>query len=330
MSHTQLIKDTLNILDLNIYFEENCLTKEKYKGQICLIYKGTLLYKPEECPHCLCVVPSRIIRWGTTTVRLLLNDVSEYRTYLELKKQRFKCKSCQRTFVADTSVAEKHCFISQKVRWSVIARLKENTSMTEIARQKNISTSSVYRVMKRFYRPLNPFKQTLPKVLCFDEFKSVRHVTSAMSFIMMDGQSHALLDIVENRRLPYLERYFSRFSLATREAVQWIVIDMYAPYVSLDLNIYFEENCLTKEKYKGQICLIYKGTLLYKPEECPHCLCVVPSRIIRWGTTTVRLLLNDVSEYRTYLELKKQRFKCKSCQRTFVADTSVAEKHCFI
>ncbi|NAA44172.1 hypothetical protein GUJ51_03245, partial [Enterococcus durans] len=217
MSHTQLIKDTLNILDLNIHFEENCLTKEKYKGQICLIYKGTLLYKPEECPHCLCVVPSRIIRWGTTTVRLLLNDVSEYRTYLELKKQRFKCKSCQRTFVADTSVAEKHCFISQKVRWSV-----------------------------------------------------------------------------------------------------------------LDLNIYFEENCLTKEKYKGQICLIYKGTLLYKPEECPHCLCVVPSRIIRWGTTTVRLLLNDVSEYRTYLELKKQRFKCKSCQRTFVADTSVAEKHCFI
>ncbi|WP_240127343.1 transposase family protein, partial [Enterococcus durans] len=173
MSHTQLIKDTLNILDLNIHFEENCLTKEKYKGQICLIYKGTLLYKPEECPHCLCVVPSRIIRWGTTTVRLLLNDV-------------------------------------------------------------------------------------------------------------------------------------------------------------LDLNIYFEENCLTKEKYKGQICLIYKGTLQYTPEECPHCLCVVPSRIIRWGTTTVRLLLNDVSEYRTYLELKKQRFKCKSCQRTFVADTSVAEKHCFI
>ncbi|MBA5270702.1 transposase family protein, partial [Enterococcus hirae] len=97
MSYTQLIKDTLNILDLTIYFEGICLTKERYKGQICLIYKGTLQYTP----HCLCVVPSKIIRWGTTTVRLLLNDVSEYRTYLELKKQRFKCKTCQRTFVAD-------------------------------------------------------------------------------------------------------------------------------------------------------------------------------------------------------------------------------------
>ncbi|EON3045126.1 transposase, partial [Enterococcus hirae] len=235
MSYTQLIKDTLNILDLNIYFEENCLTKERYNGQICLIYKGTLQYTHEECPYCLCVVPSKIIRWRTTTVRLLLNEVSEYRTYLELKKQRFKCKSCQRqcTFVANTSIAEKHCFISQKVRWSVVTRLKENTSMTEIARQKNISTSSVYRVMKRFYRPLNPFKQTLPKVLCFDELKSVRSVASAMSFIMMDGQRHELLDIVENRRLPYLERYFSRFSLATRKNVEFIVIDKYAPYVSL-------------------------------------------------------------------------------------------------
>ena len=35
----------------------------------------------------------------------------------------------------------------------------------------------------------------------------------------MDGQRH--------------ERYFSRFSLATRKAVEFIVIDMYAPYVSL-------------------------------------------------------------------------------------------------
>ncbi|WP_260602700.1 hypothetical protein [Enterococcus durans] len=51
MSHTQLIKDTLNILDLNIHFEENCLTKEKYKGQICLIYKNTLQYTPEEYTH---------------------------------------------------------------------------------------------------------------------------------------------------------------------------------------------------------------------------------------------------------------------------------------
>ncbi|WP_274662152.1 transposase family protein, partial [Enterococcus lactis] len=105
------------------------LTKEKYKGQICHIYRGNLIYTAQECIHCKHQIASDIVRWGTTTVRLLMkNDISEYRTYLELKKQRFKCKACQRTFVADTSVAKKHCFISEKVRWSVVTRLKKNTS----------------------------------------------------------------------------------------------------------------------------------------------------------------------------------------------------------
>ncbi|HFK2761788.1 TPA: hypothetical protein ACGX4V_002278 [Enterococcus faecalis] len=40
--------------------------------------------------------------------------------------------------------------------------------------------------------------------------------------------------------------------------------------------------------------------------------------------TTVRLLLNEVAEFKTYLELKKS-FKWHACQRTFVADTSIAE-----
>ncbi len=231
MSYTELIKETLNILDLNVTFEENCLRKEKINGQICKVYTGKLTYSPDSCEHCKS--HSTIIRWGMTTVRLLLNEVAEFKTYLELKKQRFKCHACQQTFVADTSIAEKHCFISQSVKWAITTRLKENTSMTGIARQKNVSVSSVYRVLKRFYQPMNPFKTTLPTVLHFDEVKSVRQVSGAMSFIILNGQTRKLFDIVENRQLPYLERYFNRFPLSVRENVQFIVIDMYAPYVSL-------------------------------------------------------------------------------------------------
>lgn len=38
MSYTELIKETLNILDLNVTFEGNCLRKEKINGQICKVY----------------------------------------------------------------------------------------------------------------------------------------------------------------------------------------------------------------------------------------------------------------------------------------------------
>ncbi|MFC0403619.1 ISL3 family transposase, partial [Enterococcus ureilyticus] len=46
-------------------------------------------------------------------------------------------------------------------------------------------------------------------------------------------QTKQLIDVVENRQLPFLERYFSHFPLAVRKTVKYIVCDMYAPYFSL-------------------------------------------------------------------------------------------------
>ncbi|BDZ72267.1 hypothetical protein GCM10025861_27840 (plasmid) [Methanobacterium petrolearium] len=54
-----------------------------------------------------------------------------------------------------------------------------------------------------------------------------------MSFIMMDGQSHQLLDIVANRQLPHLQRYFARYDSQARKHVQFVVSDFYSPYASL-------------------------------------------------------------------------------------------------
>ncbi|BDP91040.1 hypothetical protein EfmGK923_12130 [Enterococcus faecium] len=53
-------------------------------------------------------------------------------------------------------------------------------------------TRTRYQLIKQLIRTKQHFLENL-----------TYNVASAMSFIMMDGQSHALLDIVENRRLPY-------------------------------------------------------------------------------------------------------------------------------
>ncbi|WP_430601696.1 hypothetical protein IGJ02_001670 [Enterococcus sp. DIV0724b] len=233
MSYTNLIKNTLDILDLNIIFNENSLKKERIKGRICHVFSGTLDYFAHSCHHCGAKENGSIILWSFTTCLILLNDVSEVQTYLRLKKRRFFCHSCDRTFVAETSLIEKCCSISKKVKLSIAERLRNTSSMSEIARQKKVSVSSVYRVLKQFYEPKKINRLILPEVLCFDEFKSVKQVAASMSFIMMDGQTKQLLDVVENRQLPFLERYFSRFSLSVREGVKYIVCDMYTPYFSL-------------------------------------------------------------------------------------------------
>ena len=67
----------------------------------------------------------------------------------------------------------------------------------------------------------------------FDEFKSVKSADGAMSFHLFNGKNSKIINIVEDRRLDSLIKYFSRYSHKSRANVKVIIIDMYSPYVSL-------------------------------------------------------------------------------------------------
>ncbi|ASU26367.1 hypothetical protein ADH73_09985 [Enterococcus faecalis] len=82
-------------------------------------------------------------------------------------------------------------------------------------------------MLKHFYQPMNLFKTTLPTVLHFDEFKFIRHVSGIVSFIILNGQTRKLFDIIENQKLSYLERYFKRSPLSMRENVQFIIVELF-------------------------------------------------------------------------------------------------------
>lgn len=233
MSHSDTIKEQLDILDLNLTFSENYFEKQRIQDELCFIYKGKLTYTPNKCFHCQAENDRSIIKWGFKTVRVLLNDVSEYKTYLEVAKQRFRCKNCSQTFLAESSLTNRHCWIANRVKLSVAEKLTQMNTLTGIAKEKRVSASTVYRVLHQFYEAKISKKSSLPKVLCMDEFKSVRRVSGAMSFIMMDGETKKLVDIVDNRQLPNLRNYFQRFDRSAREGVQWIVTDFYSPYDSL-------------------------------------------------------------------------------------------------
>ena len=81
MSYTNLIKNTLDILNLNITFNENSLKKEPIKGRICYVFSGTLDYFAHSYHHCGAKENGSIILWSFTTCLILLNDVSEVQTY---------------------------------------------------------------------------------------------------------------------------------------------------------------------------------------------------------------------------------------------------------
>ena len=95
------------------------------------------------------------------------------------------------------------------------------------------SFSAESDIIDRCFGCFKPAKNRLPEHLMFDEFKSVKNVSGSMSFIYADAENHQIVDIVEDRRLFLLKRYFRRFTPAARQSVKTICMDMYSPYISL-------------------------------------------------------------------------------------------------
>ena len=87
--------------------------------------------------------------------------------------------------------------------------------------------------MDSYYDTKKLYKNYLPEVLSFDEFKSVKSADGSMSFHMCNGETGQTIDIVEDRKLFSLLKYFGYYSFNSRKAVKFIIIDMYSPYVSL-------------------------------------------------------------------------------------------------
>ena len=139
----------------------------------------------------------------------------------------FICNSCNKKFFATTKIVDEGCFISNQVKYAIALELKNKISEKDIAKRYRVSPNTVERIIDSYYDTKKLYKHYLPEVLSFDEFKSA---DGTMSFHMVDGKT---IDIVEDRKLNSLLKYFSYYTHKVRSKVKLIVIDMYSPYISL-------------------------------------------------------------------------------------------------
>lgn len=205
---------------------------EKQANQAVLSLEGHLDKLPKACVHCGVKNNGSqdIIRNGSMKTAILIGQYNYQAVYLKLKKQRYLCKHCRKTTIAESTLINRHCFISNPVKFLIVKELSEIQSMTLIAKHMNVSTHTVIRQLKAWGDNLNPRPNVLPFHLSIDEFKSVKAVKNAMSAIIMDNAAHKVIDILEDRTQEYLRAYFLRFPLKERLKVKTITMDMYSPY----------------------------------------------------------------------------------------------------
>ncbi|EMB99026.1 putative transposase [Streptococcus mutans NFSM1] len=182
-------------------------------------------YPAPSCPHC----QGKMIKYDfQRPSKIPLPEQAGTPTLLRLKKRRFQCKGCKRVMVAETSIVEKNCQISNLVRQKVAQRLTEKVSLTDIARRLRVSTSTVYRKLDQF-----TFKEhydRLPRVMSWDE---VGFKKGELAFVAQNYETNELITILDNRRQTTIRNYFLKYPLKVRQEVRFITMDMSGAYIPM-------------------------------------------------------------------------------------------------
>lgn len=236
MSVNNYILNLLNIKDKNIYILNDSVKERKIKEKNYKIVEGILTYTPKFCPCCGCINQSTndIIKWGfKKNCKIKIPKISNCYSMLILHKQRFFCKNCNNTFIAETSLVGKYKNISCNTELQLNMELMEKQSEKDIAKRLDISVSKVNRKLNEISSHTVLRHSCLPTSMNWDEFKATKDTKGKMAFIITDNDSKEIFDINSSRKSNDLEKYFRRYPRKERDKVKHISTDFYSGYIYL-------------------------------------------------------------------------------------------------
>ena len=218
----RLIKNTTELIGIK---DPNIKISLVFETNTHIEIQAKLDYPAPSCPHC----QGKMIKYDfQKNSKIPLLEQAGTPTLLRLKKRRFQCKSCKRVTVAETSIVEKNCQISNLVRQKVTQLLTEKVSLTDIARILRVSTSTVYRKLDQF--TFKKHYDKLPAVMSWDEFGFKK---GKLAFVAQNYETNELITILDNRRQTTIRNYFLKYPLKARQQVQFIPMDMSGAYIPL-------------------------------------------------------------------------------------------------
>ena len=154
-------------------------------------------------------------------------------TRILLRKRRFKCYQCSKIAVSETSLVKNNHQIPRIINQKIAQKLIEKTSMTDIAHQLSISTSTIIRKLNDF-RFKSDFSY-LPEIMSWDEYAFTK---GKMSFIAQNFENLNIITILEGRTQAIIRNHFLRYDRSVRCQVKIITMDMFSPYYELAKHLF--------------------------------------------------------------------------------------------
>ena len=142
--------------------------------------------------------------------------------YALVRKQRFICTSCHKTFYKPIPGIGKYQRRSNTLIQKILYACSKLMSFKTVAEMNGVSTSTVIRYFDRLtlQRPLH-----LPEILSLDEFKGNAY-GQRYQVAVNNPQTHEILDILPKRNTAEIIHYFSQFPREERMKVKFVVMDL--------------------------------------------------------------------------------------------------------
>lgn len=190
-------------------------------NNVIIITAHLLEQKSIKCPVCNSIDLTRNGKVKRTITDKLYYD---YKTIINLTVQKYQCKLCSHIFRDSTSLLYKKERISLHLKLEILDKLRNDLSLTYIAKEFNVSVTEVYNIFKN---NVNIERHELPEVLCIDEFKNLRSSQNKYACVLYDPINGQIIDVLESRRLINLNEYFYNIPFEEKSKVKYIISDMY-------------------------------------------------------------------------------------------------------
>lgn len=175
-------------------------------------------------PAKVCCTAPMPLKNGTKTIRYRDQAIRHRPTWLEVQRQRFKCKSCGATIYEELPDLDDKHRITKRLRESIALSAVKRTHQ-DAANVNAVEEKLVRRVFDEYAsEKLKDYQPRLPRVLGVDE----NHILGGNRFVCADIETGKILDLLPSRDLPALRRYFEFASFRTD--VEVFVQDMWHGY----------------------------------------------------------------------------------------------------
>lgn len=190
---------------------------------------------PTFCPVC----SSRMYSKGIEQRSIKHQTIQDgFKLIILLKQRRWKCSNpaCNKQLSQSSSIVAKgkqHTLFTEIRIMELFKNL--NLSCEEIANRLNVSDTFAYYTFMQY---ANVKRLKLPTVLCIDEVYIDISTKNKYAVVLMNWETHEIIDILPSRWQEITEPYFLHLPYAERKEVKYIVSDMYRPYINF-ANKYF-------------------------------------------------------------------------------------------